>query len=244
MDALVHLDQALLLSLNQLAGKSVALDVAVRGIANLYIIKIGPFCAALWWLWFRKEGTGDAGPTGSRRLVVDAVIGAALAVLLSMVIQALMPERPRPLHDLSVPFVPPLGQSREALKNWSSFPSDNAAIAFALAASFFRPSRLAGVLACLWAAVVVCLPRVYLGLHYPGDVTAGALIGIASAVIAARLVPTTGVYRLVWWLEDRYRPWFYSGVFLMTYEMVVLFEDVRRAAGGAAKVLRGLGHGP
>ena len=235
MEVLHRLDQILLLWLNQFAGHSAALDMAVRGIANIYLMKLGLLCAALWWLWFRRDDM-----EGGRRLVLDALAAVVLAVAASILIQAVMPARPRPLHDAGVGFVPPIGQSREALKNWSSFPSDNAALAFALAATFVRASRLWGLLACLWAAVVVSLPRVYLGLHYPGDVTSGALIGIASAFATARLLPMGGVHRLAVWAEARWRPWFYSGAFLAIYEMMVLFEDVRRAAGGAAKLLRAL----
>ncbi|KAA0597926.1 undecaprenyl-diphosphatase [Azospirillum lipoferum] len=232
MEFLHRLDQTLLLWLNQFAGHSAALDMAVRGIANIYLVKLGLFAAALWWLWFRREET-----KAGRRLVVDAIAAVVLAVAASILIQAVMPARPRPLHDTGIPFVPPIGQSREALKNWSSFPSDNAALGFALAATFFRASCVWGLLACLWAALVIALPRVYLGLHYPGDVTGGALLGILAAFAVARLLPMGGVYRLVGWTEERWRPWFYSAAFLAIYEMMVLFEDLRRAAGGASKLL-------
>nr|WP_246513060.1 phosphatase PAP2 family protein [Azospirillum picis] len=237
---MLHLDRTLLLSLNRFAGHSAAFDMAVRGIANIYMVKLGLFCAGLWWLWFRREETAAA-----RRLVVDAMAAVALAVLASILIQAAMPERPRPLHDAAIAFVPPLGQDREALKNWSSFPSDNAALAFALAATFVRASRLWGALACLWAAVVISLPRVYLGLHYPGDVTGGALIGIAAAIAVTRLgtgrlPPMAWAYRLAERAEEHWRPWFYAGAFLLIYEMMVLFEDIRRVGGGSLKLLRPL----
>lgn len=235
MEYLHRLDQSLLLSLNQFAGHSAAFDMAVRGIANIYLIKLGLFSAALWWLWFRREET-EAG----RRLAVDAIAAVVLAVAASILIQAVMPARPRPLHNAGLPFIPPIGQSRDALKNWSSFPSDNAALGFALAATYLRASRPWGLLACLWAALVIALPRVYLGLHYPGDVTGGALLGMLSAFTVARLLPMGGIHRLVAWIEERWRPWFYSAAFLVIYEMMVLFEDVRRAAGGASKLLHAL----
>ena len=40
-----------------------------------------------------------------------------------------------------------------------------------------------GGLAILYSLLVICVPRIYLGYHYPSDVAAGALIGCLSALI-------------------------------------------------------------
>jgi undecaprenyl-diphosphatase len=61
-----------------------------------------------------------------------------------------------------------------------SFPSDHAAAAFAIAFAVYGVSRPAGA-AFLAAATVIAVSRVALGLHYPSDVLAGALIGWATA---------------------------------------------------------------
>ena len=59
-----------------------------------------------------------------------------------------------------------------------SFPSAHAANAFGVAFVFAWFSRRSGVL-YLMTAAVVAYSRVYVGVHYPLDVLAGAMVGIA-----------------------------------------------------------------
>jgi undecaprenyl-diphosphatase len=73
-----------------------------------------------------------------------------------------------------------------------SFPSGHAMGAFAGAVtlSTFHPSRRPGY---LLAASVVSASRVYLGIHYPSDVLAGALIGagFGGSVALMRMSPAS-----------------------------------------------------
>lgn len=66
-----------------------------------------------------------------------------------------------------------------------SFPSSHAANAWSMA--FFarylvRRTKLSVFLA-LWA-FVMCYSRIYLGVHYPGDLLVGTLIGLATATVS------------------------------------------------------------
>lgn len=64
------------------------------------------------------------------------------------------------------------------------FASSHAANFFALAAWISGRIRVrALVLAAYAAALLVAWSRVYLGVHYPGDVMAGAAIGLLSAAL-------------------------------------------------------------
>lgn len=62
-----------------------------------------------------------------------------------------------------------------------SFPSNHASNTFAFAMAFwFLRRNLAGLL-CVGIASLVAFSRVYVGVHYPFDVVAGALLGTAAA---------------------------------------------------------------
>lgn len=68
-----------------------------------------------------------------------------------------------------------------------SFPSSHATIAFALAFTVFFFNRTWGI-PLLIAAFLVSWGRVYVGVHYPLDVAAGAVLGGVVSYIMYRLM--------------------------------------------------------
>jgi undecaprenyl-diphosphatase len=85
--------------------------------------------------------------------------------------------------------------------NWTdwtyqSFPSGHATTAFALAMAVGFLSRRWFYPALVFA-VAIAASRVIVGVHYPSDVLAGALVGVAGAYVARLLFATRGwLFRL------------------------------------------------
>jgi undecaprenyl-diphosphatase len=79
-----------------------------------------------------------------------------------------------------------------------SFPSDHAAAAFAIAATFVFGGTRSFALCFLAAALLVSLSRVYVGVHYASDVLGGALTGvIAAAVVRSTYLEGTRADRFI-----------------------------------------------
>lgn len=122
----------------------------------------------------------------TRRNVGSPVLLTASSVwtadLLALAIKAGV-ERRRP--SLSVPQADPL----LGAGGWS-FPSGHAATAFAGAVSLTYLWRRGAPLFFLLAAAIA-FSRVYVGVHYPGDVLAGAALGTAVGLawVAALRLP-------------------------------------------------------
>jgi len=79
------------------------------------------------------------------------------------------------------------------------FASSHASNVFALATFFwllFRRTYKSTIILFVWAAIVA-YTRIYLGVHFPGDVMAGATIGVLAAWIG---------YQLFKWGIDRLQP--------------------------------------
>jgi len=63
--------------------------------------------------------------------------------------------------------------------NQSAFPSGHAAFYFAISMVVYSYNKRVGILFFI-ASFLICLARVFSGLHWPSDILAGALVGIFS----------------------------------------------------------------
>lgn len=101
-----------------------------------------------------------------------AGILAPVAIGLNFVVKVIV-RRPRPVLE----GLPPLGGAPSSL----SFPSAHATSSFACATAMTRIAPEAAVLFLLAAALAAGRP--YLGMHYPSDVLAGAVLGTALGLV-------------------------------------------------------------
>jgi membrane-associated phospholipid phosphatase len=67
-----------------------------------------------------------------------------------------------------------------------SFPSDHASASFAIGFAVVMFDRVVGSL-FLAAAVAIGVGRVFIGEHYPLDIAAGCLVGLAAALLVVKL---------------------------------------------------------
>lgn len=217
-------DTAIQTWLVHIGSSSFVFTHAVRAIADFYLAKGVIPLAILCAIWFKP---GEA-QQWRREMVVASLCAGLVAFLLGRLLALTLPLRLRPIFDpaVHVPF-PLASENSSGMRFWSSFPSDHAAIWMAIAVGIFFVWRWIGVLAIIQCVVLVCLPRVYLGLHYPTDVIAGAVIG---ALVAWLLTRTP--------IRKRYAPFFvrfmetrptvaYMLAFLFIFELATMFDEPR-----------------
>ena len=104
-------------------------------------------------------------------------------------------ERLRPTHD------PSLGDAVHIVNGYRGgmygFVSSHAANAFAAATfiALIMRHRLVTISLLAWAALQ-CYSRVYLGVHYPGDILGGVIVGVLAGWL---------VWGLMRWIQHRWR---------------------------------------
>jgi len=113
------------------------------------------------------------------KMVVSAIASAILARLVFVeIIRWLLPRQRPFIANNNVNLL--LNHSAS-----SSFPSGHAAFFFAVSAIVYFYNKKAGIL-FLIGAFLICLARVFVGVHWPSDVTAGAFVGAFSAWLIFR----------------------------------------------------------
>lgn len=78
----------------------------------------------------------------------------------------------------------------------NSFPSDHTMLFFSFCVTFWLFEKR---LRFLWVGLAVCVgfSRIWVGVHYPGDVLVGAILSIIAAVIVYRVVPNISLIKKI-----------------------------------------------
>lgn len=161
-------DKQLLLAVN--GSDSLYLDRVVRTLTNA--LTWVPFYISLLWLVIRTSET--------MRRVLYVLLGAAICVTLAGMVDDLIVKptvaRWRPTHD------PEIGMLVDIVDGYRGgrygFFSAHAANTFSIAVFFcwLVRSRVLSVAAVIWS-LINCWTRLYLGVHFPGDILVGLLWG-------------------------------------------------------------------
>jgi membrane-associated phospholipid phosphatase len=220
------LDRVVLESMNHWVNTSQLLDNFVAFLSYNNLLKGGLFTVVLWWTWFQCRDTAEG--NARRQIVLGVLAGCLLGMVVTRGLTHLFSGRPRPLHNTELNLKLAQDQLLSDSLDTSSFPSDHATIFFALATGFFFLSRRLGAVAVMYVVLFICLPRLYLGLHYPTDLLAGAVVGVAAGIAANLPAVRRRFYApVVDWQYLHPSP-FYVALFLMTYQLDEMFGGIRQ----------------
>jgi len=217
-------DHAIISFFNQFAQRWPLFDSIVVFFTNSDLMKGGVIFAGVWFAWFYTSPNVRT----NRSYLLNALLGSFIALTLARVLAHALPLRPRPILDPSLHFRLPNGapdQSNWTI--WSSFPSDHAALFCALLTGIWFASRRAGIVMLFYVLIAICVPRIYIGIHYPTDILAGAALGVFSVLLLSwRKVREPWTNPVLNWIERR--PGLsYALLFVISFEIGTLFWDVR-----------------
>lgn len=216
-------DIALLSWFNQFARRSYVLDAMINDLAYFNLLKGIPFVLALTWLWVTRRGDRQR----NREIAVATMLAAFVAIIVGRLVATELPLRLRPMSRTDIPFVLPYFVHANTLRDWSAFPSDTAMLFSTIATGLWFASARLGLTAHLFAATVIAMPRIYVGLHHPTDIIAGTAIGV---VIGVALVNRHVRPRLAAWplkVSDAYPVVFTLVAMLVSLQMATMFDDAR-----------------
>jgi undecaprenyl-diphosphatase len=165
--------------LNRFAGRWPAFDSVLVLMSHNLLLQGAFVLVFFWWAWAQQ----DEKTTQRRELLIFGLFASIFAVLLARTLAVILPFRLRPLHNPALHFRLPYSMSPETLLGWSSFPSDHAVVVFCLATVVWLASKRLGAAAFAFGVLFSSFPRVYLGIHYPTDILAGAVLGIGAALL-------------------------------------------------------------
>jgi undecaprenyl-diphosphatase len=216
-------DLSILRFFNSFAQRYPALDHLASHLSGNTLVNGGVLVALFWWGWNRNRDDNSE----QREYLLFGLIASVSAVFLARFLALILPFRPRPLQNPSLGFHVPIGMNPNVLIGWSGFPSDHAALSFCLATGLWMVSKRLGSIAFGYALLVISLPRIYLGIHQPTDIIAGAFLGIGLGFLSRVVWLRKGVTRPALNLSIAHPGVFTAFLFLLSFEIAELFDSVR-----------------
>ncbi|MBP2258333.1 phosphatase PAP2 family protein [Virgibacillus alimentarius] len=171
----MNIDVYLFQLINNLANKNTLLDhffILLTDFSPYIILLI------LVWIWFFRKGDKRI----NKKIVLFAIFTVILAIGANYLINIFY-FRPRPFTEIEGPITMLIDKAADS----PSFPSNHATGAFAIAFAFFtKDKRLGSGLIIL--AILIAISRIFVGVHYPTDVAAGAMIAFIACLATHSLM--------------------------------------------------------
>ena len=216
-------DAGIIHFLNAFANRSPALDSLLVVMSHNLLLQGGVIVVLFWWalVQVRKKGPNE------RELLLFGLFASVFAVFVARILALALPFRQRPLFNPLLDFKPPYSMNANGLIGWSSFPSDHAVVFFCLAMSVWLASKRLGASALAYAALGVSFPRIYLGIHYPTDILAGAALGIGVACLGkSDRIRNVIVHPMLYW-QEWHPASFTAFPFFLSFEIAEEFNSIR-----------------
>jgi len=223
-------DLTILHYINQFVGRWPEFDRFVAFLTWQNILKGGALVTMLWWAWF-------SGKHRARELVLATLLGSFVAIAMTRFLASGLAFRLRPLANPELNFHVPAGIKAANLLEWSSFPSDHAALFVGLATGLCFISRRVGFAALAYTVVVILFPRLYGGIHHPTDLIVGGLLGVACVVSACTHPVVERISNRLLAFEKGRPAIFYTALFIAFFEIAELFEGVRNSAESTLRLM-------
>jgi hypothetical protein len=150
----MSMDHLILRFVNSFSHRSVVFDAAMLIFSQNQFVK-GAVVMLFCWAWFRTMAYQDL----HRRILLAGLASPFVAFLVGRALARILPYRNRPVFEATLHWRPPYDAtsawSQHWPREWSSFPSDHAALFAALAMTLFLVSRRAGLLALLYSLLLI-----------------------------------------------------------------------------------------
>ena len=168
----MYYDVKIFEAINGLANQSKVADLLGIFLAEYLPYLLGIFLLCFLF-WPKKDRIKN------RVMVLVSIAAAIIARFVVKGIILLFYNRPRPYVNLSS--VHKL-ISMSASDNFQSFPSGHAIFFFALSAAIYSFNKKLGIF-FLVCSTIMAIARIYVGVHWPSDILAGAILGIIVGAI-------------------------------------------------------------
>jgi undecaprenyl-diphosphatase len=218
-------DTGIINFLNDPSHRFLIIDKFMMSVVDYQLLKGGIVFAVIWGLWFKCTDEGKQ--KSNREQIVATIISCFFYLYLTRCLAFVLPFRVRPIYNPDIHFIAPSEWIPIHYADWSSFPSDHAALFFSLATGILLINKSIGIIVSLYIFFIVCFPRIYLGLHYPTDILAGMLLGIGVCLALNVKKIRCYITKPVMCPMKKAPGLYYACFFLLTFEMGNLFWNVR-----------------